>query len=98
MPGITSAQLQTIVLGTSGDFLATLAPDTKAAALEALVAAIGKLSALSFCSIDKNKLKANDRSSFIPAYIAFAIGLIISIFLSVCFSLPPDIVILADQG
>ena len=43
VPGITSAQLETIILGTSGNFLTTLPADTKAAALDILVAAIGKL-------------------------------------------------------
>ena len=43
VPGITSAQLQTIILGTSGNFLTTLPADTKVAALDVLVAAIGKL-------------------------------------------------------
>ncbi len=43
VPGITTAQLESAVLGTSGNFLETLSPNVKAEALEAVVAAMRKL-------------------------------------------------------
>jgi hypothetical protein len=43
VPGITTAQLESAILGTSGNFLETLSPNIKAVALEAVVAAMRKL-------------------------------------------------------
>lgn len=43
VPGITTAQLESAILGTSGSFLETLSPNIRAAALEAIVAAMRKL-------------------------------------------------------
>jgi len=62
LPNVAREQIQSAILGTSGNFFQTLPPDLKAACLQVIVSSLNKV--------------------FIPVYVAAAVSLAASPFLS----------------